>query len=282
MQVRWWFASVLIMFSDGVAATPPSMSGWDYYRLGDFSMAARMFEREAARGDAGALYGLAATWHWRRPGEDLEKARQLYEQVLAQAPESDWAAWSALALARMKATMPPGKEPPVTEILAAYQRVVDRYPWHNAGEEAFLFIQATRLSQVETDAAAVVQELERFLKERPQSKYRSTAFGLLAYANEILGRPEQQLAALLAQLEALETDPLNPTRDVSGLYWQIAAVACFEVGDLRLAREIYQKFIHEYPTDSRVFFAKQQLKRIDELEARLRRERLTAQRSTQE
>ncbi|MCX7916082.1 MAG: hypothetical protein N3A53_07245, partial [Verrucomicrobiae bacterium] len=90
----------------------------------------------------------------------------------------------------------------------------------------------------------------------------------------------EQLAALVAQLESLETDPLNPTRDVSALYWQIAAVACFDVGDLVLARAFYERFIREYPTDSRVFFAKQQLRRIDELEARLRRERLTVQSST--
>ncbi|MCX7916081.1 MAG: hypothetical protein N3A53_07240, partial [Verrucomicrobiae bacterium] len=101
-----------------------------------------------------------------------------YERVIAEAPDNEWAAWSALALARMKATMPPGKEPPVSEILAAYQRVIDRYPQHPAGEEAFLFMQATRLSQVEVDAASVVKELEKFLRERPNSRYRSTAFGL--------------------------------------------------------------------------------------------------------
>lgn len=274
--MRWVkLLSVVVGLAGGqVTAREPALSGWDYYRLGDFSMAARVFERQAASGDVGALYGLAATWHWRRPGEDLGKARRLYEQVIAQAPNSEWAPWSALALARMLATQPPGKEPPVAEVLAAYQRVIDRYPTHPAGEEAFLFLQATRLSQIKVDAAAVVAELERFIRERPTSPYRSTAHGLMAYAYELLDLPQQRLAALLEQLRTLETDPLNPTRDVSGLYWQIAAVACFDVGDLELAREFYQKFIREYPTDQRVFFAKQQLGRIAELEARLRAQAL--------
>lgn len=138
MGWRTAFAGLFISGQLVAAAPQPSLTGWDYYRLGDFSSAVRLFEREAASGDAAALYGLAATWHWRRPGEDLVKARQLYEQVIAQAPNSEWAAWSALALARMLATLPPGKEPPVTEVLAAYQRVIDRYPNHLAGEEAFL------------------------------------------------------------------------------------------------------------------------------------------------
>lgn len=126
------------------------------------------------------------------------------------------------------------------------------------------------MSQVKVDAAAVVAELERFVRGRPTSPYRSTAHGLMAYAYEVLDLPQQRLAALREQLRTLETDPLNPARDVSGLYWQIAAVACFDVGDLALAREFYQTFIREYPTDQRVFFAKQQLPRIAELEAQLR------------
>ena len=49
-------------------------------------------------------------------------------------------------------------------------------------------------------------------------------------------------------------------------------MAEFGAGDFGVAREYYRKLIAEYPDEQRVFLAKQELKRMDELEARLRAE----------
>ena len=83
--------------------------GWDRYRLGEFSLALKEFEA-AAQGVApgssnhlAALYAQATTWNLRRPDADKARAERLYREVIALAPTNDLAAWSWLALARMKA-----------------------------------------------------------------------------------------------------------------------------------------------------------------------------------
>ena len=82
--------------------------GWDAFRLGEFVPALRAFQDAQARAPHGsalrlqALYGTAVTWDLRRPGEDPRQAAALYRAVIAAAPTNDLAAWSWLALARMK------------------------------------------------------------------------------------------------------------------------------------------------------------------------------------
>ena len=49
-------------------------------------------------------------------------------------------------------------------------------------------------------------------------------------------------------------------------------VAEFDVGDFGLARLYYRKLIEEYPKEQRVFLAKQELKRMDEMEIEIRRQ----------
>lgn len=254
-------------------------AGWERYRQGEFGLAVAEFTEVLSSESTNsplrvqALYGLATTWNLRRPGEKPEQAVQLYHEVITAAPTSDLAAWSWLSLARMKASRSPDKLPDLSEQLQAYQDVVDRFPLHPAGEEAFLYQQIMRVTESRAPPTrAVLEALENFLETHPQTHYRSAVYRLMAYCYEVLGLKDQLLEAVLQEQKAIEVDPINPDIDWSLTYWRIATIAEFEVGDFALAREYYRKFIKEYPSEFRVFPAKQELKRMDALEAAIRKE----------
>jgi len=126
-------------------------TAWSDYRLGEFSSAQVGFEGVVAGAKPGSgphlqgLYGLATTWNLRRPGEDTGKAATLYRELLRLAPTNDLAAWSQLALARLQHLVPVGEEPDYPAVRKAYQEVIDRFPQHLAGEEAFIYQQSTYL-----------------------------------------------------------------------------------------------------------------------------------------
>lgn len=264
-------------------AGPPApervRAGWDWYSQDEFSLAVREFDAALAAAPPGsqvrlqALYGLATTWALRRPGEDKQRAECLYRQIVESAPTNDLAAWSLLAIARMKALVDPTGDTVPTNAMLAYQEVQDRFPAHPAAEEAFLFQQSARLNRPDAaQARSVLAALERFLAAHPQSPNRSFVHRLVSHCCAILGMPEKRLDSEFQSWRSAENDPANPEEDLSWAYWRIATLAEFETGDFATAREYYRKLIAEYPAEQRVFLAKQELKRMDEVEARIRRD----------
>jgi tetratricopeptide (TPR) repeat protein len=253
--------------------------GWNRYRVGEFGDAIAAFEKARDATPAGrplhvkALYGLATSWNLRRPGEDPELARRLYQQVLDLAPASDEAAWSLLALARMKHLLPVGQEPDLAEVRRAYQEVIDRFPNHVAGHEAFMHQQATLVASFKPeDARQVITNVQAFIQKHPDSQFLSPLYGLIGTCHFILNEPEERLAAELKAYDTHELDPTNPNQDNTGVYWSLACMAEYDVGDFATARRFYRLLLEEYPADIRVYAAKQSLKRMDEIEARFRAE----------
>ena len=256
-------------------------AGWERFAQGDFAPALAEFEAALAAlpGPSPtrlqALYGLATTWNLRRPGENPERAERLYREVIDAAPADDLAAWSLLALARMPLLAPGAavERPDPTVLSKAYQAVIDRFPFHEAGEQAFLFQQAARLETSQPEQArAALAALDGFRTTHPHSPYTSGAWRLIGHACELLDLPERRLEAVRQEWKTAEVDPLNAGQELALTYWTIATVAEFGAGDFGVAREYYRKLIAEYPDEQRVFLAKQELKRMDELEARLRTE----------
>lgn len=264
--------------------TPDTLvhAAWDDYRLGDFAAARKEFQaamerapRESATRLA-ALYGLATTWNLRRPNENVARAGRLYRQVIEISPTNELAVWSWLALARMKSLPVDGESCDLRQQVEAYQQVIDRFPFHQAGEEAFLFQQAARLEQPDkARARAVLAALEGFVRTHPKSPWRNTAYALQGHCCTILGLGDKRLEAAFQAWRAVEIDPANPIQDLSWTYWQLATIAEFDAGDFATAREYYRKLIADYPTEQRVFLAKQELQRMDDLEAQLRQEAKT-------
>ena len=255
-------------------------AGWNAYRLGDYKLAVSTFDRLLAVPgldpdlQVQARYGKAVTQDLRQPvpTQQDEEARALYEQIIREASSHDLAAWSSLALARMTHLVPVGEEPDFQQVQAAYQKVIDAYPRHLAGQEALIYQQSTQVQSLDPNLTTqAVARLQSFLNEQPDGKFASAAYNLLAQAYETLNQPDNQLEARLKELETLEVDPASPAAsDFSWRYWQLATTAEFLAGRLDVARIYYQKLIEEYPLDFRKFGARQDLQRMDDLERRLR------------
>jgi len=255
------------------------VSGWNRYCMGDFDFAVRNFNEALVRVPTNCLlrqrllHGLATTLDLRRPGEDPVRAEQLYREAITIAPTNDLSAWCWLALARMKNLPVSGELADLDQQVRAYQEVVDRFPFHPAGEEAFLSQQAARIEKPdEARTREVLTALETFIRMHPQSPWLSTAYSLVGGCCAILGLPEKRLEAALLELKTEEMDPLNTEPDMSGIYWKIATLAEFETGDFALAREYYRKVMVDFPTDQRVFLAKQEIAHMDDMESRIRQE----------
>lgn len=260
------------------ATDDPIGAAWSDYILGEYDRAIARFEGVRAADASGgaawqnATYGLATTWNLRRPGEDLDKARAYYEELLRAAPDSDLAAWSALALARMKHLVPVGEDPDYDEVRKAYREVMDRYPDHLAAKEAFLYDNATLISSLDpAQTREAMAALEAFVKN-PDNAFVGPAWSLIAVGATTLGDPERRLFAEKMSLETTEVDPTNPFTEYAWQYWNLATIAEFEVGDFNEARTYYRKLIEEYPQDIRVYGAKQALERMDALEEKIRAE----------
>lgn len=256
---------------------------WQDYRLQEFDQAVTAFvaalhvaEEPGESVDpvrqAEALYALGTIHGFRRPKNSPQLAREYLNRAVETTPESDWAAWSLLALARMEHLVPVGVEPDIPVIREAYQRVVDRFPYHPAGEEAYLFQQETYLlKDSPEERREVIENLQRFLKDHPESSYRDTAYDLLQTAFLLSGEPRKRLDALVGFIDHFDDDPLLKT-DMSKKLWQTAAVAEFQVGDFDTARRYYRRLVKEFPTDQRVYGAQLALKRMDSVEATIREE----------
>jgi len=254
-------------------------AGWDAYRRSDFAPAIAFFESAAAQAPEKsgahlqALYGLATTWNLRRPDDDPAKAQAIFQRLIGEAPEHELAAWSLLALARMKHLAPVGEEPDYDAVRQAYRECIARFPDHVAGEEAFIYLQSTFVASLaEDDARTAAAALEQFIATRPHSAFIGPAYALLAQCYATLRQPEKLLAAKIKAVETEERDPLNPIQDKALGYWTVAVIAEFEAGDFDTARKYYRLLIDEYPTDIRVYGAKAALKRMAELEAKIRGE----------
>lgn len=253
-------------------------AAWNDYVLGEFDRAIERFTQLRSGETPGsdlwchATYGLATTWNLRRPGEDPEKARQYYKELLAVAPKHDLAAWSDLALARMLHLVPVGQDPDYEQVRKAYREVMNRYPDHLAAQEAFLYWCSTLIASMDpAQTRRALTELEKYV-ENPKHAFLGPAWSLIAVGSQTIGDQERRLYAELRSLETTEVDPTNPFTEFAWQYWNLATIAEFEVGDFDTARMYYRKLIEEYPQDIRIYGAKQALKRMDELEAKIRAE----------
>ncbi len=250
---------------------------WQDFSGGEFDTAARGFDATlaAAAKDAPeyqlALYGLASVWNLRGSGPDPVRAETLYREAIAVSPKSDVAAWSLLALARMKQIVATGVEPDYPAIRKAFGEVITAFPGHPAAEEAFIHQQATLVATLSpADTTAALKTLTEFLKRSPAPKFASPAWGLVAECHRTLGDPVARLRAEIESVRVKEVDPLSPWSDNAAVYWRIASIAEFEAGDFRTARQYYAKLIEEFPTDQRKFGAQQALARMTAQEKKLR------------
>ncbi len=252
-------------------------SGWLNFRLSEFDLAERDFSAALAGapkdGEARlmALFGLANVWNLRRPGEDPEKGRAFYRQVMGEAPGHDLAIWSELAMARMLHVVPVGQDPDYAAVRKAYEAIIAKHGAHLAAKEATIYLNAMLVATLlEEPTRQAVANLRVFIASNSTREFVAPAWSLLAVSYTTLGRPQERLEAEIQALQLGEIDPANPFNEFAWAYWNIATIAEFEVGDFATARDYYARLIAEYPADIRVFPSQQAIARMDRVEQALR------------
>lgn len=246
--------------------------GWTFFQIAEFSDAQLNFKAALDKSGADvqkqaeALYGLGMVSGFRRPDENLAKAREYFDRVGQIDPKGDLAAWALLAEARMLKFASSGQDTTYTELRNAYQKVIDQFPNHPAGEEAFVHQQTTYLlNQRPQEATEALRSIEGFIQNHGNSKYLGQAHFLLAQAYSVLGDHDNSLKELQLGVKFSDQNPFAQ-RGNAILYYTMANIAQYEVGDLELARSLYNRFLAENATDVRRFTAKLALKQIDEIE----------------
>ena len=197
----------------------------------------------------------------------------MYRQIIARSSHSEYAAWSALALAWLQAVPPGPPLPEIATVAAGFQEALNRFPDHPAGHEAFLALQVLQLQGNTPDRwREVLAALDGFLQAHPTPLYASAIQTLRAHCYRMLDEPAHELAAVRQAWQLESADPLGPKPNPVGTYWRIATISEFDLGDFATAREFYRRLITEYPAEQRVFLAKKELERMDEIEAGIRQE----------
>ena len=265
-------------FLPGKAGSESSISdpieqGWKWFRLGEYGSAAKAFQRALRSARPGseemvkAVYGLALASWLRTPDSDRPKAKALFERLVNDVPTHDLAVWSELALVRMEHILPVGESPDYPALSAAYGKVYAAHPSHPAGLEAFICAQEVRMISFKPeDARAAVVALQNFIDKKPDPRFVGWAWRMLSLAHKILDDSEGQLNSKIMALKTMESDPNNPRSENTNLYWEIATLAHYEVGDLAIAREYYSRLRKEIPRDMRNFAVRRALEKIDKLE----------------
>ena len=268
----------------GCARAPAAAAGgeqsldqaWLNFRLAEYDLADKDFSAILARAPKGsedavrAMFGLANVWNLRRPGEDLDKARSFYEQIIREQPEHDLAPWCELALVRLQHVVPVGKDPDYDVVRKGYRAIIAKHPGHLAAKEATIYLNATLIATLdETLTKQAVSNLTAFIATGTR-EFVGPAYSLLAVSYTTLKQPQQRLESEIKAFENVEIDPANPFNEFAWAYWNIATIAEFEVGDFDLARQYYRKLVQEYPVDIRTFPAQQALARMDRVEQALR------------
>jgi tetratricopeptide (TPR) repeat protein len=259
----------------------PVIAGWKHFQLGEFDQAVAEFESvcNEASGKSDSLpdatYGLAAVWDLRMPMTEQDKklAESLYRKVVEKYPDSRVAPWAMLAIARIKHLVPIGQEPDYDEVRKAYRTVWQKYPETQAGQEAFIHLQATYIRTMDdAQIDPAVAALHKFIEDHPDSGLCYAAWSLLAEAYRIQRKPDELLKAQIETLNSHEIDKTNPFIENSWSYWKIATTAEFETGDFDIARKYYQRLIDEYPQDIRCYGSEEALRRMDRTEQKIRAE----------
>lgn len=252
---------------------------WHYYQLGEYGAAITEFEAALQSSEPGSenylqtLYGLGTVWQLRRPQENREKASEYYHRLLELAPRHDLAAWSLLALARMKHLVPVGEDPNYDEVRQAYRRVYEQFPDHTAGQEAYIYYYSTLAASLQPDdARTAIAALDEFMSAHPGGAFVSAAWSLKSVCYNTLRMPQEKLDAEIMAFRTMEIDPNHPNQDQAGRYWLLATIAEFDVGDFSTARHYYQRLIDEYPTDIRVYACESAIERMNATVARMLQE----------
>jgi tetratricopeptide (TPR) repeat protein len=256
------------------------LNGWQQFRLEDYSASDRAFasaidalgrsslpQDEVQRLRAGALYGRGILWSLRRPGRDAARSKEYLNAAINADPKNEIAEWSRAALVRDE-HFPERSDIAIDEakLKTAYEQLANSNPDSAISGEMFIYRQSLLVqSLTPEDARLAIKEIDAYIAAG-KKYYISPLLMLKARAHQTLGEHPQVLAARIEAVKRKEIDKDNPFMNNAMDYYQIALIAEYDVGDFEIAREYFNKFIAEYPFDSKAFICKRELTRMDLIE----------------
>ncbi len=250
------------------------------FRISDFAHAAAGFQSIIDHVPGGdrvhveALFGLASTLEWQRPGPNLDRARELYQKIITDYPQSEFVPWSALDLARMKANPDYNVESDRVKGVPAYQEVIDKYPGTMAADEALILQQTLRTASYDpTEMKDVITVLTRFVMAKPNSHFAATAWYIIGTTALHM---KDHLLARNSYVSCYDVDIAQKATVMRGfrtfddecsLLYAIGALSEFKLGDFATARKYYNQLLTDFPKDWRAFTVQQAIERMARIEA---------------
>lgn len=127
---------------------------------------------------------------------------------------------------------------PLGQSAGALQRIIDSYNGTDAAEEAVVTLAQVRMVNGQNQLAATA--LEEFIHSGPRAKYLAPAHGLLAGAEEGLGKWAEAAQNYVAASQAADLDVLKAS-------YLVNAARCFQLaGDREKSLETLRRVAKDY------------------------------------
>ena len=249
--------------SDSIATALDHIRHADFRRAYDLFAAGVLREAEGSVAWQEAIYGQAVCAEQVTPpsAERRAEARQLYEQLLAVAPESRLAPRVWMDLGRMEELT--GLRQTPNRLAAArdyYGKVLEQWPNESIAGEATLRIAATWVQAFEIEQVKRgVSILQHWLASHPNDPLASAMW---QYLGQTFFYPlESYEESLACYLKADRLGLLEPGR-AGIIYWRMATMADRLLGKRDVAAAYYTKIVTDAPTSGKAYEAQLALRRL--------------------
>lgn len=192
---------------------------------------------------AEALFALAYLWQYRRPDDDVDKARGYYQKIADELPKTRPAPLAVMALARLADAPSSEKDRQRDRARGLYRRILADYAHHLAADEAALRLALTYLEEVGQKASEDegAKLLEEFLAAHPDSYLRAVMRKVLGDLAHERGQYRQAVEQWIAAAEV----GVPARNEQAIIYFQIARTAEKHLKDYALAAGWYERLVEE-------------------------------------
>lgn len=273
LRLGGWLALVVCLLASALSAqqvdpnasTEPKRTAgltqaWGFIQLANWPGAARaLAEMEIASLDpntaAEVLYLTGYVWQARSPGEDIEKAKNYHQRVLAEYGQTRIAPWSMMALARLYDMPLLIKDRQGDAAAEIYQRLRRDYPGHAMSHEATVWLASQHLARKGNDQERRIGRkiLLEWLTKYPQNYLAAAMHHLVAKSYQHEKAWPQTIEHLAKSYES----GLPTANDRASACFTIAQIARLELEDYRLAARWYQEIVDHVEQDNKYWISKE-------------------------
>lgn len=222
-----------------------------------------------------ALFGKATCAHQRMPpsATNIAEATELYRRVIDEAPKSNFAARSMLALARIAEVRDyNGDKIDLNLARQDYEKVISTWPGQPVAGEATLRLGATFIQTYQEEQVRKgIAMLEEYLAAHPDDPLNSAFWQYLGDSyyiplSKLVRDDEKQKQAYRKCLESYQKAEalgwMQRGRQ-GGIYWRMAVIADRYLHDAPLAAKYYGKIILETPNSGKAYESQLAIRRLN-------------------